>query len=92
MKQEEAERRKSDEKARREQIFRQYLEKKEEDEEGPKKEKRTQKSRPKSMFVKAGPGPDLSEGYNAAACTSNEDLSTRAFTVSAGGNNAGVCK
>ncbi|KAL4218145.1 hypothetical protein ACF0H5_022881 [Mactra antiquata] len=85
-KQEEAERRKLEEKARREQIFKQYLEKKEEDEDGPKREKPKQKSRPKSMFVKVGPGADLGDGVEA--CSSNEDLSARSSNVSAGANNS----
>ena len=94
LKQEESERRKSEEKARREQIFRNYLEKKEEDEEGgpPRKreEKPKQKPRPKSMFVKAGPGSNLNEGLENSAST--EDLTSRAFTISAGSHNSTACK
>ena len=94
MKQEESERRKSEEKARREQIFRQYIEKKEEDEEGvPRKreEKAKQKPRPKSMFVRAGPGANLDEGLENSAST--EDLSARNLTVpSSRGSNSAACK
>ena len=92
LKQEESERRKSEEKARREQIFKQYLEKKEEEEDGSKKreEKPKQKPRPKSMFVKVAPGSNLDEGLENSA--SVEDLSARAFTISAGSNNSTACK
>ena len=88
-KQEEAERRKSDEKARREQIFKQYLVKKEEEEEGPK-QKSKPKTRPKSMFVKAGPAQDLTDYDSAAASVSNEDLSSKA--PPSGGNKPSACK
>lgn len=94
LKVDQSERRKSDEKARREQIFKQYLVKKEEDEEGPKREKPKQKSRPKSMFVKAGPGSDFAEGYDACVTGrtgSTEDLSPRTFTASTEGNTP-ACK
>ena len=94
LKQEEAERRKSEEKARREQIFRQYIEKKEEEEEGgPKKreEKSKQKPRPKSMFVRVGPGANLDDGLEGSA--SVEDLSARDLNVPAArGANSAACK
>jgi len=66
MKQEESERRKSEEKARRDAIFKQYLNKKEEEEEGVKPRPQKAKPRPKSMFVKAGPGGgDYTEGRSS---------------------------
>ncbi|KAH3897127.1 calmodulin-regulated spectrin-associated protein 1-like isoform X3 [Dreissena polymorpha] len=79
LKQEESDRRKSEEKARREAIFKQYITKKDDDEEGPpKKEKPKQRTRPKSMFVK----PELVEGFEGAG--SVDDLTSRVMSASVG--------
>ena len=42
------------------------------------------------MFVKAGPGSNLNEGLENSAST--EDLTSRAFTISAGSHNSTACK
>ncbi|XP_061178757.1 calmodulin-regulated spectrin-associated protein 1-B-like isoform X1 [Saccostrea echinata] len=88
IKQEEAERRKASEKARREEIFRQYQDKKhqEEDDYAPpvrrNRSKTREKQRPKSMFVKGDPQSGSVEGL--LSNSSQEDLSSQAFTISPG--------
>ncbi|XP_033726512.1 LOW QUALITY PROTEIN: calmodulin-regulated spectrin-associated protein 1-like [Pecten maximus] len=92
LKQEEAERKKQEEKARRELIFRQYQDKKrQEQEEGDEydrpapraREKSTTKPRPKSMHVaKTNIQSGSDEGLHSNS--SQEDLSAQAFTISPG--------
>lgn len=73
-KQEDAERRKQDEKARREIIFKQYMEKKLEKEEEETHDRRPSraKPRPKSMFVRAKAAPPQN---NLTSHGSNDSLS-----------------
>ncbi|KAL3891227.1 hypothetical protein ACJMK2_003490 [Sinanodonta woodiana] len=81
LKQDEAERRKGEEKARREIIFQQYLQRKENEDDGymkkPDKSSR-QKMRPKSMYTKALDGPERisNETYDASMSISCNVLST----------------
>lgn len=86
LKQEEAERRKASEKARREEIFRQYQDKKNEDDNyaPPTRRNRSrtrEKPRPKSMYDKGQSGSV--EGLHSHS-SSQEDLSSQAFTISPG--------
>ncbi|XP_069106488.1 calmodulin-regulated spectrin-associated protein 1-like isoform X2 [Argopecten irradians] len=98
LKQEEAERKKQEDKARRELIFRQYQEKKrQEQEEGdeynrpaPRREKSTNKPRPKSMHVaKTNIQSGSDEGLHSNS--SQEDLSAQAFTISPGHSGSLSC-
>ncbi|KAK3579812.1 hypothetical protein CHS0354_021003 [Potamilus streckersoni] len=81
LKQDEAERRKGEEKARREIIFQQYLQRKENEDDGylkkPDKAAR-QKMRPKSMYTKALDGPERNsnETYDTSMSISCNVLST----------------
>lgn len=87
IKQEEAEKRKASEKARRDEIFRQYRDKKnqEDDNYAPpvrrNRSKTREKTRPKSMFDKGESGSV--EGLHSHT-SSQEDLSSQAFTISPG--------
>ena len=86
MKIEETEKRKAEEKMRREQIFRQYQDKKHKDDEehSPpvrRRAKSREKQRPKSMFAKNMGGSE--EGLHYMS-TSQEDLGGTAFTISPG--------
>lgn len=94
LKQEEAERKKAEEKARREQIYQQYLHRKQhqEDEENgterPQERPAKSKPRPKSMFVKATNSPPHDD--EGLVC-SLDDLSARAFVIPSSGGAACKC-